>query len=106
MSKDQITISHTGPRIVLDPLDSGDVKLTVGDATVILPHGDLDLVANALTVLDTEAETSGEPAAGDWREEMQTRDGGGETCPECGEAELVSALGAAKACPSCGYVQR
>lgn len=40
----------------------------------------------------------------DWREEIKTRDGdGGETCPECGEAELVESLGSPKACLNCGW---
>ena len=40
---------------------------------------------------------------GDWREEIQTRDGDGDTCPECGH-ELVDSLGRDRpACPSCGW---
>lgn len=62
----------------------------------------------AMTDADSETDEPDEEEPGDWRDEIRTRSGDGEskdreTCPECG-SELRHQLGSDRpACPQCGW---
>lgn len=97
-SNDQITISTNPPLTVTRSTDG--VHITASSEGVTIPDAAIPALISAVEAL---RDTPNVPRPDPLTDALDDREEASDTCPECGDRELVMSLGGVVVCPGCGF---